>query len=117
MLLKREATEEEACASIVESCAPGGFMRRYIEEGRLAFLHRNTLFVHGGVLGAATGGHTDCVGFVPGKEEQCTDMVQWVEELHAWKQARAPHGTAYALHTHCIRTAYALHMHCICTGH
>eukprot|EP00964_Phaeocystis_antarctica_P007828 scaffold4206_cov48-Phaeocystis_antarctica.AAC.1 len=87
LLLKREATEEEACTSIVESCAPGGFMRRYIEEGRLAFLHRNTLFVHGGVLGAG-GGRTDCVGCVPGKTEQCTDMVQWVDELHAWKQAQ-----------------------------
>ena len=87
LLLKREATEEEACASIVESCAPGGFMRRYIEEGRLSFLHRNTLFVHGGVLGAG-GGRTDCVGCVPGKTEQCTDMVAWVDELHEWKEAQ-----------------------------
>ena len=88
LLLKREATEEEACASIVESCEHDGFMRRYIEEGVLAFLHRNTLFVHGGVLGAATGGQTDCVGFVPGKPELCTEMPQWVDELHSWKQAQ-----------------------------
>ena len=33
LLWGRPATEAEACTSVVQSCAPGGFMRSYIEEG------------------------------------------------------------------------------------
>ena len=29
LLQQREASEEETCASFVESCEAGGFMRRY----------------------------------------------------------------------------------------
>ena len=46
-------------------------MRRYLEEGVLAFLHRSTLIVHGGVLSSSGGRTEDCVGVVPGKAEVC----------------------------------------------
>jgi hypothetical protein len=91
----REATEEETCASFVESVKPGGFMYRYISEGKLAALIDDTLYVHGGVICSDyRNDAVDCVGYIPGRNERIERMDEWVAALNAWKDEQVRDWTA-----------------------
>ena len=44
-------SDDEVAHHIIASVMPGGYVRELLELGQLAFLYRDTLFVHGGLVG------------------------------------------------------------------
>ena len=69
------------------------WMRQYLELGQLAWLHRSSLFVHGGVVacsGDRASGVTEttCIGHIPGRPllevKDRASLQRWVDELNAW---------------------------------
>ena len=72
-------------------------MRQYLELGQLAFLHRTTLFVHGGIVmcsGDRASGVTEsnCIGHIPGRARlgvsDRASLQGWVDELNAWAESQ-----------------------------
>eukprot|EP00966_Prymnesium_polylepis_P242010 5597000-Prymnesium_polylepis.1 len=89
---KGELSEAQVAQAIVKSVCPGGCMRDLLELGQLGFIFRDTLFVHGGLVGGPWVGArdgVDCYGFVPGKDESLIeDARSWIKALNEWKQAQ-----------------------------
>eukprot|EP00966_Prymnesium_polylepis_P334389 7389761-Prymnesium_polylepis.3 len=88
---KEMLSEEQVAQGIVRSMCAGGWMRELLTLGQLAFIHRDTLFVHGGLAGGPWEGSADgvdCFGYVPGWAERFDDARAWVHELNEWKQAQ-----------------------------
>lgn len=71
--------------SYVDSVRAGGVLREYLELGSLAFVARDTLFVHGGIV---NGDGPCALGRVPdmsGAQPLLYESVhEWVDALNAW---------------------------------
>ena len=110
-----EVSDDDVVRSFEASVGVGAvaegddWMRQYLELGQLAFLHRTTLFVHGGVVmcsGDRASGVTEsnCIGHVPGRARlgvsDRASLQGWVDELNAWAESQveswkaAPHWCA-----------------------
>lgn len=83
----------EASVGVGPDCEGEDWLRQYLELGQLAWLNRNSLFVHGGVVacsGDRASGVTEttCIGHIPGRPVQEVhdrkSMQNWVDELNAW---------------------------------
>jgi len=83
-----EATEADVVWSTVASVEEGGFMREYIELGSLAHVHRNCLYMHGGIVGGGCKADEHAVGAVPGSDERIDDVHEWVAALNQWKSTQ-----------------------------
>eukprot|EP00966_Prymnesium_polylepis_P028981 672171-Prymnesium_polylepis.1 len=84
-------SEEQVAQGIIRSVCAGGWTRELLTFGQLAFVHRDTLFVHGGLAGGpweGSGDGVDCFGHVPGRAERLTDAKEWIHALNEWKQAQ-----------------------------
>ncbi len=90
-----EVSDDDVVRSFEDSVGVGdeNWMRQYLELGQLAWLHRTSLFVHGGVV-ACSGDRasgvteTSCIGHIPGRallevSDRAT-MQSWVDDLNAW---------------------------------
>eukprot|EP00966_Prymnesium_polylepis_P267254 6173728-Prymnesium_polylepis.1 len=91
--VQREALSEvQVAQAIVRSVCPGGWLRDLVTVGQLGFIHRDTLFVHGGLAGGPWQGSADgvdCFGYIPGRAERMVDDArQWIHALNEWKQAQ-----------------------------
>ena len=100
-----QITDEQVVGSYLEGVGEcsgtgaGDWMRQLLELGQLAWLHRNTLFVHGGVVSckydaSAPNGvrEESCIGHVPGRATRVavTDragLEKWVDDLNTWKSS------------------------------
>ncbi len=70
--------DEEVLESFLSSVLlPGGLMREYLENARLAVRLGSALFVHGGI-------HPDALGTVPGRTERLDDVDEWIVALNAF---------------------------------
>jgi len=83
-----DASEHDVVMSTLDSVKAGGFMREYIELGKLAHVHGNCLYVHGGIVGGGCRPDEHAVGAMPLSEERIEDVHEWVAALHAWKDAQ-----------------------------
>jgi len=66
-------------------------MRELLELGQLGFIHRDTLFVHGGLVGGPWQGSGDgitCYGYVPGRADRIMDAREWIAALNEWKRTQ-----------------------------
>ena len=94
-----EVSDDDVVASFEASIGVGAegegkdWMRKYLELGQLAWLHRSSLFVHGGVVacsGDRASGVTEttCIGHIPGRPllevKDRPSLERWVDELNAW---------------------------------
>jgi hypothetical protein len=95
LLRGSEVSDADVVRSFEESvgAGDGNWMRQYLELAQLAWLHRSSLFVHGGVV-ACTGDkasgvtETSCIGHVPARallevNDRAT-LQSWVDELNMW---------------------------------
>jgi hypothetical protein len=77
---------EPACNVVASThslwTAHAGFMREYIELGSLAHVHRNCLYMHGGIVGGGCKADEHAVGAVPGSDERIDDVHEWVAALN-----------------------------------
>eukprot|EP01052_Picozoa_sp_SAG31_P007328 SAG31_NODE_349_length_17243_cov_7.408248_3_plen_487_part_00 len=70
--------------------APGGLLRRYLQEGQLAYVNGDSLFIHGGLIGSfrstrvPAAAAADCLGYVPGRPGRIENVREWVAALNAW---------------------------------
>jgi len=88
---KETLSEEHVAQAIVRSVCPGGWMRDLLTLGQLGFIHKDALFVHGGLVGGPWEGSNDgvdCFGYVPGRTERLTGAKEWITALNEWKQAQ-----------------------------
>eukprot|EP00966_Prymnesium_polylepis_P291900 6741537-Prymnesium_polylepis.2 len=90
--VKKETISEDLVArAIIRSVCPGGWMRELLELGQLGFIHRDTLFVHGGLVGGPWQGSGDgitCYGYVPGRADRIMDAREWIAALNEWKRTQ-----------------------------
>lgn len=84
-----QVTDEQVVESYEEGLRPGGCMRQYLENAQLALVLRDTLFVHGQIIG---NGFTHCgqdgvalaITRVPGVARAINDVHEWARCLNAW---------------------------------
>jgi hypothetical protein len=127
-----EVSDDDVVRSFEESVGVGdeNWMRQYLELGQMAWLHRSSLFVHGGVV-ACTGDkasgvtETSCIGHVPGRallevNDRAT-LQTWVDELNAWAALQIESWKAAPLW--CVSSFFAtslfsivLHSHVVTAG-
>ena len=75
-----QVDDDTVVDSFISSVLPGGWMRRWLQAGRLAFLHGSTLYTYGGVQCF----NCQTVGHVPGVDK-VEGVQDWVIELQRWK--------------------------------
>jgi len=88
-LEKDAISEEQVAQAIIRSVCPGGCMRELLELGQLGYVHKDILFVHGGLVGGPWPGSNegvDCFGYVPGMAERIADARAWIQALNDWKR-------------------------------
>jgi hypothetical protein len=78
---ERDTGDEAVVESFLEDLAPGGDLRRYLEEARLAHRAGDVLFVHGGIT-------TENLFAVPGAPAPASGVDAWVDALNAWYRAQ-----------------------------
>jgi hypothetical protein len=78
---KEAVSDEDVVESYRDEVDPAkeghNFMLKYLQQGRLAYVFGEHLFVHGAVNGAN-------VGTVPGSTKRMERAEEWVEALNAW---------------------------------
>lgn len=80
-LLYGTATDEDVFRSYLSAVDPYGtdpWMLQYLKVGQILLVLRGTLFVHGGL-------QDESIGFVPGRDDKCKNLIAWANELNAWK--------------------------------
>ena len=80
---KEDVSDEDVVESYRNEVDPakeeGNFMLKYLQQGKLAYVFGEHLFVHGAVS------ETN-VGTVPGSTERIERVEKWVDALNAWCQ-------------------------------
>jgi len=78
---KEAVSDEDVVESYRDEVDPAkegdNFMLKYLQQGKLAYVFGEHLFVHGAVNGAN-------VGTVPGSTKRMERAEEWVEALNAW---------------------------------
>ena len=78
---KEAVSDEDVVESYRNEVDPAkegdNFMLKYLQQGKLAYVFGDHLFVHGAVSGTN-------VGTVPGSTERIERVEEWVEALNAW---------------------------------
>ena len=78
---KEAVSDEDVVESYRNEVDPAkegdNFMLKYLQQGKLAYVFGDHLFVHGAVSGTN-------VGTVPGSTERIERVDEWVEALNAW---------------------------------
>jgi hypothetical protein len=73
----RSAGDEDVVDSFLEDLAPEGLHTTWLRAAQLAWLHGDTLFVHGGVT-------ADNLGVVPGVAGRVAGVARWVDALNTF---------------------------------
>ena len=77
--VKEQVSDDMVVQSYRNEVDPGNesenFMLKFLEAGKLAYIFGANLFLHGAV-------NTTNMGKVPGKEEACASVREWVEQLN-----------------------------------
>uniref|UniRef100_A0A7S4KMR0 Nudix hydrolase domain-containing protein n=1 Tax=Paramoeba aestuarina TaxID=180227 RepID=A0A7S4KMR0_9EUKA len=73
----KDVSDEDVVDSFVSSLNQGGFFRKFLFSGKLGYIHRDTLFVHGAA-------DSSNFGYVPGEDVRSTTPHEWIAKLNAW---------------------------------
>jgi len=77
----RPSDDESVAASYLEDIGPGGDLRAYLHEARLAYRHGVTLFVHGGVT-------DENIFRAPGVDIPAANVDAWIAALDVFYRAQ-----------------------------
>jgi hypothetical protein len=72
-----EISDEDVAQSYINSVKPNGEIFEYLFHGQLAYVHKETLFMHAGV-------NKDNIGYVPFTHERYVEISEWVNNLNKW---------------------------------
>jgi hypothetical protein len=83
--LGRDTSDEAVAQSYLDLIsAPNGLLFRYINEGKMAVIIGDAIFVHGGLVDSH-------LGYVPPtfthRSEYCTNPLEWVHTINAFKNS------------------------------
>jgi len=98
---KQEISDEEVVESFLSSVRPGGEQYEFLKLGQLAYIHEETLFVHGGI-------NKENMGYVPFASHRFASIKDWVNALNAWYKEQFDEWDAHRTWAHSPKASLPL---------